>query len=88
MTGKLDFVDPDAVIEGRADLSGAGRFVCVGEVRPRPWAEMLARLLQAANTLEATGDWELVSIVPVTPHLLVAVLRRRGTTVVTDTGPG
>jgi hypothetical protein len=73
---KLDFVDPEAIVEGRADLSGVGRFVCVGEMRPRPWAEMLARLLAAASKLESTGDWELVSITPATPHLLVAVLRR------------
>jgi hypothetical protein len=73
---KLDQVDPEAIVEGRADLSKVGRFVCVGDIRPRPWADMLARLLAAASTLEATGDWELVTITPATPHLLVAVLRR------------
>jgi hypothetical protein len=75
---KLDLVDPEAIVEGRADLSGVGRFVCVGELRPRPWAVMLAELLAAASTLEATGEWKLVTITPATSHLLVAILRRRG----------
>jgi hypothetical protein len=76
VTPKLDLVDPSAIVDGHADLSGVGRFVCVGEMRPRPWAVMLAQLLAAASKLEATGDWELVTITPATPHVLVAVLRR------------
>ena len=79
----LDLIDPAEVVDGAVDPARlTRRFICLGKVPvgPQLWTDQLARVLGAAEILEASGGWELVNVVSSTHGLVVAVLRRRAGT--------